>query len=115
MGIWGLYSSKSNPCGIDCHFLLEGFFFFLSFSKLSPVPNVLSAILLIWVVDRVKISDALGVYCLWAPTEKLMALNFGSDLFRLHTVHSQTKKRHLTHVLHISFHFQMSSTIFLKQ
>lgn len=43
---------------------------------------------------------------------KLTALHFESDLLRLRTVHSQTKKHHLTNVLHISFHFQMSSTIF---
>lgn len=112
----GLHSSKSNLCSTGCHFLLEGvfFFFFLSLSKLSPISNVLSAIFLIWVVYTVKISDALGVYCLWTLTEKLMALNFGSNLIRLHTVHSQTKKHHLTNVLHISFHFQMSSTIFFK-
>lgn len=83
-------------------------------SKLFPIPNVLSVILLILVVYTVKISDALGVYCLWTLTEKLMPLNFGSNLIRLHTVHSQTKKHHLTNVLHISFHFQMSSTIFFK-
>lgn len=112
----GLHSSKSNLCSTDCHFLPEGvfFFFFLSLSKLSPISNVLSAIFLIWVVYTVKISDALGVYCLWTLTEKLMALNFGSNLIRLHIVHSQTKKHHLTNVLHISFHFQMSSTIFFK-
>ena len=108
----------SLTCAVQiCRFLLEGgvfFFFFLMLSKLFPIPNVLSVILLILVVYTVKISDALGVYCLWTLTEKLMPLNFGSNLIRLHTVHSQTKKHHLTNVLHISFHFQMSSTIFFK-
>ena len=118
VGTWACILA-SLTCAVQiCCFLLEGvsffFFFFLSLSKLSPIPNVLSAIFLILVVYTVKISDALGVYCLWTLTEKLMAQNFGSNSIRLHTVHSQTKKLHLTNVLHISFHFQMSSTIFFK-
>lgn len=118
MGTWACILA-SLTCAVQiCRFLLEGvfffFFFFLMLSKLFPIPSVLSVILLILVVYTVKISDALGVYCLWTLTEKLMPLNFGSNLIRLHTAHSQTKKHHLTNVLHISFHFQMSSTIFLK-
>lgn len=34
-------------------------------------------------------------------TKKLMALNLACNSFRLHTDHSQSKKHHLTNVLHI--------------